>query len=65
MIIVDIKKSGSIDRALKDLKRKFIKIGIIKELRDRQSYKKKSVLRRDELKKAKYIQKLRDTDAQD
>ncbi len=60
MIIVPVKEGENIDRALKRFKRKFEKTGGIKELRERQAYKKPSMQRRQELIKAKYIQKLRD-----
>lgn len=65
MLIVEIKNNLSIDRALKILKNKVVKTGMIKELRNRQEYKKKSERRRDEIKKAVYVQKLRDQEQQD
>jgi len=37
MIIVPVKEGESIDRALKKLKRKFEKTGVVKELRERQN----------------------------
>ncbi|NLF42168.1 MAG: 30S ribosomal protein S21 [Bacteroidales bacterium] len=58
MIIVPVKEGENIDRALKKLKRKFEKTGILKELRERQKFTKPSVIKRDQLKKAVYIQKL-------
>jgi small subunit ribosomal protein S21 len=48
-----------VDRALKKLKRKFEKIGMIKELRARQKFTKKSVINRERKLKAIYVQKLR------
>ncbi len=60
MIIVPIKEGENVDRALRKLKRKFDKTGVIKELRERQKFTKKSVKRREQLKKAIYIQKLQD-----
>ncbi|MFO8054854.1 MAG: 30S ribosomal protein S21 [Bacteroidales bacterium] len=60
MIIVPVKEGENIDRALKKLKRKFEKTGIMKEVRERQQYAKPSVKRRQELLKAEYIQQLRD-----
>jgi len=65
MLIVEIKNNLSIDRALKILKNKVVETGMIKELRNRQEYKKKSERRRDEIKKAVYVQKLRDQEQQD
>ena len=58
MIIVPIKEGENIERALKKFKRKFEKTGIVKELRNRKNFEKPSVMRRDELKKAIYVQKL-------
>ncbi|HNV67163.1 MAG TPA: 30S ribosomal protein S21 [Bacteroidales bacterium] len=58
MIIVPVKEGENIDRTLKKFKRKFEKTGVIRELRSRQAFVKPSVRRRDELKKAIYVQKL-------
>ncbi len=58
MIIVPVKEGESIDRALKKLKRKFEKTGVVKELRERQKFTKPSVKRRDSIQKAIYIQQL-------
>jgi len=58
MIIVPIKEGENIERALKKFKRKFEKTGVVKELRERQAFKKPSVKRRDVVKKAVYIQQL-------
>ncbi len=58
MIIVPLKESENIERALKKFKRKFEKTGIIKELRERQAFKKPSVRRREEIIKASYKQML-------
>ena len=57
MIIINVKDSETIDRALKRYKRKQQKIGIIKELRRRKQFTKPSVERRTELLKAVYRQK--------
>ncbi len=59
MIIVPIKEGDNVERALKKFKRKVEKTGVVKELRERQAYKKPSVRRREILQKAEYIQKLR------
>lgn len=56
MLKVEVKK-GNIERALKELKGKFIKTKIPKECRDRQEFIKKSVKRRAEKIKASYLQK--------
>lgn len=58
MIIVPVKEGENIERALKKFKRKFEKTGIVKELRERQAFKKPSIRRREVVKKAIYIQKL-------
>lgn len=58
MIIVPVKEGENIERALKKFKRKFERTGVVKELRGRQAYKKPSVTRRDEVKKAIYVQQL-------
>ncbi len=59
MLIVKVKEGESIDKALKRFKRKFEKAGILREIRERQAYKKPSERRREQLLKAIYIQKLR------
>jgi small subunit ribosomal protein S21 len=58
MIIVPVKEGENIDRALKKFKRKFEKTGVIRELRSRQAFIKPSVRRREEIKKAIYVQHL-------
>ncbi len=58
MIIVPVKEGENIERALKKFKRKFEKTGIVKELRGRQEFTKHSVKRREQIKRAVYIQKL-------
>lgn len=59
MIIIPVKEGESIERALKKFKRKFEKTGVIKQLRERQAYVKPSVRRRNEVKRAVYVQKLK------
>ncbi len=58
MIVVPLKEGENIERALKKFKRKFEKTGVVKELRSRQAFAKPSVIRREQIKKAIYIQKL-------
>ncbi len=58
MIIVNVKEGESLDRALKRFKKKFEKTGVLRELRARQAYEKKSVARRTQIKKAIYKQGL-------
>jgi small subunit ribosomal protein S21 len=57
MIIIEVKDKNSLERALKKYKRKFDNIGIMKELRNRKNFKKKSIKRREEIKKAIHVQK--------
>ena len=62
MIIIPVKEGENIERALKRFKRKFEKTGVIKELRERQMFTKPSVKRREEVKKAIYVQGLQQED---
>lgn len=62
MLIVNVKNSDSIERALKILKRKVADTKQIQILRDRKEFEKPSVKRRAEITKAKYIQKKRDAE---
>ena len=62
MLIVNVKENESIDRALKRFKKRFEKTRVLKELRARTHYTKPSIRRRDELIKARYIQKIRDNE---
>lgn len=57
MLIINIKENESIDKALKRFKKKFEKTGVLKELRERTSFTKPSVKRRDEIIHAAYKQK--------
>jgi small subunit ribosomal protein S21 len=56
MIKIEIGKDP-IDKALKIFKRKFDRVGVVKELKKRKEFKKKSVVRREEIKKAIYVEK--------
>ena len=56
MIIIDLLKYKSIDHALKVYKQKHNKLGIVQELRDRQTFTKPSIKRREEVLNAKYKQ---------
>jgi len=58
MIIVPIKEGDNVERALKKFKRKFEKTGVIRELRERQAFKKPSVKKREVKQKAVYVQQL-------
>jgi small subunit ribosomal protein S21 len=57
MLIIEIGRNENIDRALKRLKKKFDNTGVVRELRKRKEFKKKSEERREEIKKAKFISK--------
>ena len=56
MIIIDLKKEKSLDSALKKLKYKFTKTKTREQLFENQRFTKKSVVRREEIKKSKYKQ---------
>ena len=55
MLKVNIKK-GNVERALKELKSKFIRTKVSKECRERKEFSKHSETRRAEIQKAKYVQ---------
>jgi len=59
MLIIHVKEGESIDRALKKFKKKFEKTGVVKELRARQQFTKFSVKRREEIKHAVYVAKMK------
>ena len=58
MLIIDASESDSIDKALKKYKKKFERSGVLRELRSRKHFKKKSVKRRNEILKAAYRQEM-------
>lgn len=58
MIIVQVKEGETLEKALKKFKKKFEKTGVVRELRKRQSFTKKSVRKRDTWKAAVHKQKL-------
>ena len=58
MIVIPIKEGENIERALKKFKRKFEKTGTMRELRSRQAFTKPSIVKRDQVKKAIYIEQL-------
>ena len=63
MLIIPVKEGDSIERALKKYKKKFEKVGTVKELRARQYFEKPSVARREEVLKAAYKQKMQEEEA--
>ena len=64
MLIIPVKDGENIDRALKRFKRKFDRTGGMRQLRTRKEFIKPSVRNRDKIKKAVYIQRLRDLENQ-
>lgn len=58
MLIIDVKDNESIDKALKKYKKKYEKSQILKQLRARKHFTKKSVERRFEILKAAYKQQI-------
>ncbi|MBN4058032.1 30S ribosomal protein S21 [Olleya sp. AH-315-K02] len=62
MLIIPIKEGENIDRALKRFKRKFDKTGTKRSLQTRKQFNKPSVVRRAQIQKAQYIQRLRDAE---
>ncbi len=60
MIIIDVKKEKSLDAALKKLKFKFTKAKTKEQLFENQQFTKKSVVKREQKRKAQYKQNLFD-----
>ena len=60
MIIVQVKEGENIEKALKKIKRKFEKTGVVKELRARQQFDKPSVTKKMKKEEDIDVQKLRD-----
>lgn len=58
MLIIQVKDGESIDKVLKKYKRKYEKTGILRKLREKQQFVKKSVLRRQEILRAIHRQRL-------
>ena len=49
MLQIPVKEGESIERALKKYKKKFERTGVLKELRARKEYTKKSIVRRQQV----------------
>ena len=64
MLIIPVKDGENIDRAIKRFKRKFDKTGGMRLLRSRKQFVKPSVRYRDKIKKAQYVQRLKDLENQ-
>ena len=58
MLIIPIKEGENIERTLKKYKKKYEKTGVLRELRERQSFTKPSVELRQGRLKAIYKQKM-------
>ena len=58
MVTINIKENESIDKALKRFKKKFEKAGVIRELRSRSFFVKKSVVMREQKIKAAYKERM-------
>lgn len=58
MLVIPVKETESIERALKRFKKKYDRTGVMKDLRRRKQYDKPSVVKREQLKKARYIENL-------
>lgn len=63
MIYIQIKENESIDKALKRFKKKFEKTGVLKQLRARTAFKKKSVKKRMEVLDAVYREHMKAEEA--
>lgn len=57
MLIIPVNSNESIEKALKEFKRKFDRTGKMKSVRQRKQFVKPSVKRRQEVLKATYKQK--------
>jgi small subunit ribosomal protein S21 len=59
MLIIEVKNGENIEKSLKTLKSKVIKTKQNQILQERKEYKKKSVVRRNEILKARYKESLK------
>ena len=59
MIIIEV-GNRKIEYILKEYRQRVDKVGIVKELKDRKRFKKKSLQRREEIDRAKYRNKFND-----
>ena len=62
MILINVKESDSLDKALKKFKKKFEKTGVVKELRSRQSFEKHCITKRMQKIRAVYRQHMQQQD---
>lgn len=62
MLRVVVKDGDSIEKSLKQFKRKVMNTKLIKQLRDRQEFEKPSVTKRKKKLKALYVQQLKNAE---
>jgi len=62
MLQVSVKEGEGVEKALKKLKKKFEKTQTLRELRNRKNFTKPSVIRREIIKRAKYKQRLSESE---
>jgi len=62
MIIINVKESDSLEKALKKFKKKFEKTGVVKELRARQAFEKPCITKRQQKIRAAYKLKMQTVD---
>jgi small subunit ribosomal protein S21 len=56
MIIIKVEGTDGIEKSLKKYKRKFERVKMMKQLRNRKEFEKPSVKRRNQIKKAIYVE---------
>lgn len=59
MLIIPIKEGDTIEKALKKYKKKFEKVGILKQIRDKMFYKKPSERKKEIINRAIIREKIR------
>jgi small subunit ribosomal protein S21 len=64
MLIINVEKSGSVDKALKAYRKKYQSTRVIEELRNRKTFTKPSEKRRESKKKAIFRDKWRNTNVE-
>jgi small subunit ribosomal protein S21 len=62
MLEVKLNPGDSIESAIKKLKNKVVKTKLMTQLRDRKTHQKKSDKKREQIKKAQYLQNKRDNE---
>ncbi len=64
MLIINVKESESLEKALKKFKKKFEKTGVVKEMRSRQAFEKPCITKRMRKLRAVYKQQMQTQDMQ-